>query len=145
MLPLWDWVDLGAMATKIYSQNSWAGASTSDGLMSYPRHSLGESFLSAEMQSVYATVSTDLAIFYKCSDWAGLLTEDSNSMYLSFFWEKIKFVEVWVILKASLVLNRVIFLGGFSELLTVIQTGNLNSKFKQLVLQLSRSDISSKT
>ena len=36
-------------------QNSKAGPSLSDGLVSYPGQSLGESYPSAEMQSVYST------------------------------------------------------------------------------------------
>ena len=43
-------------------QNSWAGASPSDGLMSNPGHSLEErSYLSAEMQSIYSMAPAKLA------------------------------------------------------------------------------------
>ena len=45
-------------------QISKAGASPSDGLMSYPSNSLGKSYPSAEMQSVYSTVLADWAIYY---------------------------------------------------------------------------------
>ena len=34
-------------------------------LMSYPKHLLGESYPSAEMQSVYSKATADSAIFYK--------------------------------------------------------------------------------
>ena len=58
MQPLQARVDQGAMAIKGYLrilQNSnIAGASPSDYSTSYPRHSLGESYPSAEMQLVYS-------------------------------------------------------------------------------------------
>ena len=60
MLPHCVWVDLGAMAMNGYSafQNSRiAGAWLSDCLMSYPRHLLGESNPSVEMQSVFCSSS----------------------------------------------------------------------------------------
>ena len=57
MLPLRDRVDLGAMAIKRYS--AFPAASLSDCLVSYPGHSLGESYSSADMQSVYSTTPTD--------------------------------------------------------------------------------------
>ena len=41
---------------------SITGASPSDRFVSYPGHSLGEFYPSAEMQSVYSTASTDWAI-----------------------------------------------------------------------------------
>ena len=37
----------------------WTGATPSDCLVSYPEHSLGELYLSAEMQSVYSTAPAD--------------------------------------------------------------------------------------
>ena len=40
-------------------QNSSAESSLSDGLVLYPGHSLGESYPSAEMQSVYSTAPAD--------------------------------------------------------------------------------------
>ena len=39
--------------------SSITGASPSDYFVSYPRHSLEESYLFAEMQSVYSTASAD--------------------------------------------------------------------------------------
>ena len=60
MLPLWARVDLGVMAIMGYlafpQSTSITWASPSDCLVSYPEHSLGESYSSAEMQSVYSTV-----------------------------------------------------------------------------------------
>ena len=61
MLPLWSRVDQGAMAMKgvlrIPQSSSITGALPSDCFVSYPGHSLGgESYSSAEMQSVYSTV-----------------------------------------------------------------------------------------
>ena len=51
-------MNLGAMAMKEYSTfSNITGASPSDCLISYPRHSWG-SYPSAEMQSVYSTVPT---------------------------------------------------------------------------------------
>ena len=47
-------MDLGAMAMKGYSPT--------DCLASYPGHSLGESYFSTEMQSVYSTALADWAI-----------------------------------------------------------------------------------
>ena len=47
-----------------------------------------------------------------------------------------KFDLKWVTLKLSLVFNRVIFLGGFSVPLTVIQTVNLNSKFRSFLVRI---------
>ena len=44
-----------------YSSRIWA--SPSDGLMSYPGHSLEESYPSAEMQSAYSTVLANWADF----------------------------------------------------------------------------------
>ena len=44
------------------SQISEVGASSSDGLMSYPGHSLEESYPSLEMHSVYSTTLTDWAV-----------------------------------------------------------------------------------
>ena len=59
MLPLWVKLDLGAMAIKgvlnILQRRSITEALSSDCLVSYPRHSFGgESYLSAEVQSVYS-------------------------------------------------------------------------------------------
>ena len=54
MLPLQTRVDLGAMAIKGYS----------DCLVLYPGHSLGESYPSAEMQSVYSAATAEWAINY---------------------------------------------------------------------------------
>ena len=60
MLLLWDTVDLGVMAMKGYSAFSKATeASRSDCLVSYTGHSLGESYSSAEMQSVYSTAPSE--------------------------------------------------------------------------------------
>ena len=42
-------------------QTSKTGASSSDGLMSYPRHSLGGGLTSVEMQSVYFAAPSDRA------------------------------------------------------------------------------------
>ena len=56
--PLWARSDQGTMAIKGYSifpRGPQTGASPSDCLMSYPGHSMGESYPSAEMQSVYFT------------------------------------------------------------------------------------------
>ena len=58
-LPLWVRVDLGAMAMKGYS--AFPEASASDCLMSYPGHSLEESYPTAEMQLVYSTAPADWA------------------------------------------------------------------------------------
>ena len=44
---------------------SITGASQSDYLVSYPGHSLGESYTSAEMQSVYSIAPGNLAIYYE--------------------------------------------------------------------------------
>ena len=46
----------------IPQSSSITEASPSDCLVSYPRHSLGESYLSADIQSVYSTVPADWAI-----------------------------------------------------------------------------------
>ena len=56
--------DLRAMATTKHSMFLRApltGASPSDCLMSYPKHSLEESYSFADMQSVYFTVPADWA------------------------------------------------------------------------------------
>ena len=42
-----------------------AGTSPSDCLVSYPGHSLGESYPSAEEQSVYSTAPADWAIVFR--------------------------------------------------------------------------------
>ena len=59
MLPLRASVDLGAMIMRgvlcIPQSSSITGTSPSDCLVFYPGHSLGESYPSAEMQSVYST------------------------------------------------------------------------------------------
>ena len=47
-----------------------------------------------------------------------------------------KFVGMWVTLKPSLVFNWVMFLGGFSVPLTVIQIVNLNSKFCSILVRI---------
>ena len=64
MLPLRARVDLRAMAMKEYTAFPKAPASLeptpSDCLVSYPEHSLGESYPSSEMLSVYSTVPVDL-------------------------------------------------------------------------------------
>ena len=59
MLPLWARVDLGAMAMEQCS--SITGISQSDSLVLNQGHSLGGSYLSTEMQSVYSTASNDWA------------------------------------------------------------------------------------
>ena len=46
-------------------QSSKTGASPSDVLILYPGHSLGESYLSTEMQLVYSTAPANWAIWYK--------------------------------------------------------------------------------
>ena len=46
---------------RIPQSSSITGSSPSDCLVSYPGHSLGESYPSAEKQSVYSTAPTDLA------------------------------------------------------------------------------------
>ena len=46
----------------IPQSSSIIGTSPSDCLVSYPRHSLGESYPSAEKQSVYSTAPADWAI-----------------------------------------------------------------------------------
>ena len=59
MLPLQTRVNPGTMEIKgvlrIPQNSSITGASISDCLMSYPGHSLGESYFVAEKQSVYST------------------------------------------------------------------------------------------
>ena len=59
MLPLRTWVDLAAMAIKEYSAFYKA---PSDCLVSYPGHSLKESYLFAGKQSVYSTAQADWAV-----------------------------------------------------------------------------------
>ena len=59
MLPLQAREDLGVIAMKGYF--AFPKGSPSDCLVSYPRHSLGESCPSAEIQSVYSTASADWA------------------------------------------------------------------------------------
>ena len=68
MLALWVREDLGAMTMKGYSTfpKALIGASPSDGFVSYPGHLLGESYTSAEMQSVYSTAPVDWANVYMC-------------------------------------------------------------------------------
>ena len=61
MLPCQAKVDLEVMAMKRYS--TFPKASQSDCLVSYPEHSLGELYPSAEMQLVYSTTAADLAIY----------------------------------------------------------------------------------
>ena len=51
----WTWSDGNKGVLHIPQNSSFAGASPSDCLMSYTGHSLGESYPSAEMQSVYST------------------------------------------------------------------------------------------
>ena len=65
MLPLQARVDLGVMAMKGYYAFPKATAllkpQPSNCLVSYPGHLLGESYPSAEMQSVYSAVPADWA------------------------------------------------------------------------------------
>ena len=65
MLRLQARVDLGVMAIKEYSTFPKVPAllkfSPSDCLVSYPEHSLGDSYPSAEMQSVYSAAPADWA------------------------------------------------------------------------------------
>ena len=65
MLPLWARLGVGVMAVKRYSafpkDSGITRASPSDCLVSYPGHSLEESYSSAEMQSGYFTAPADLA------------------------------------------------------------------------------------
>ena len=74
--------------------------------------------------------------------WALLILkrfEEGGGVKFDMKW--IKFVGMWVIVKPSLVFNWVMFLGGFSVLLTVIQTVNLNNKSPSfLVWILVRKD-----
>ena len=49
------------VALHIPQSSSITGTSPSDFLMSYPGHSLGESYFSAEKQSVYSTATADWA------------------------------------------------------------------------------------
>ena len=63
MLSLRSKVDPGAMAIKGYfAFTSITGASPSDCLVSYPGHLLGESYSSAEMQSMNSAATADWAI-----------------------------------------------------------------------------------
>ena len=57
MLPLRARGDLGAMELKVYL--ALPEAPPSDGLMSYPGHSLWESYPSGVMLLVYSTAPTD--------------------------------------------------------------------------------------
>ena len=50
---------------RILQSSSIIGALLSDWLVSYPGHSLGESYRSAVMQSVYSTAVADWAINYR--------------------------------------------------------------------------------
>ena len=63
MLPLWARVDLGAMTIKGYSTFPKApditGTSPSDCLVPNLGHSLGVSYPSAEVQSVYSTATAN--------------------------------------------------------------------------------------
>ena len=65
MLPRRARVDLGAMAIKgilcIPQRSINTGASPSNCFVSYPGHSLEESYPSAKMQSVYSTPTTECA------------------------------------------------------------------------------------
>ena len=67
MLPFEARVDLVVMTKKGYStlpqSSSNTGTTPSDCLMSYPRHSLEESYPSAEKQLVYSTAPVDRVIF----------------------------------------------------------------------------------
>ena len=51
---------------RIPQSSSTAGTSPSDCLVSYPGHSLGGSYPSAEVQSVYSTAPADWAILFYC-------------------------------------------------------------------------------
>ena len=53
---------LGVMAMKGFSSFPKAGTSPSDCLVSYPGHSLGGSYPSADVQSVISTTPADWAI-----------------------------------------------------------------------------------
>ena len=55
MLPLW------ARVLCIHQSSSITEASPSDSLVSYPEHSLWESYLSPGMQSVYSAAQADVA------------------------------------------------------------------------------------
>ena len=46
---------------RIFQSSSNSGSSTSYCLVSYPEHSLGETYLSAEIHSVYSTTPADRA------------------------------------------------------------------------------------
>ena len=65
MLPLRARVDHGVMVKKVYS--TFPKAPPSDCLVSYPGHSLRESNVAAEVQSVYSAAPTDRAPFMICS------------------------------------------------------------------------------
>ena len=58
---MWTWEQLNEGALHI-PQSSKTGASPSDGLVSYPGHSLKESYPSAETQSVYSTAPAPAAL-----------------------------------------------------------------------------------
>ena len=49
---------------RIPQSSSFTGASPSDCLVSYPEHSSGESYPSAEMQSVYSAAPADWVNFF---------------------------------------------------------------------------------
>ena len=55
-------------ALRISQSSTITGASLSDCLMPYPGHSLGESYLFAEMQSTYSTAPANWAIKYSDLD-----------------------------------------------------------------------------
>ena len=67
MLPLQTSIDLGLGSDgneeelRIHQTSSITGTSPSDCLESYPKHSLWESYLAAEKQSVYFTAPADWA------------------------------------------------------------------------------------
>ena len=63
--------------------SSITGASPSDSLVSYPGHSLGESYLSAEMQSVYSTAPAGCAIKFSESNYLWSILYNENFFELS--------------------------------------------------------------
>ena len=66
---------------RIPQSSSIAGTSPSDCLVSYPGHSLGGSYPSAEVQSVYSTAPADWAI----QGYSYIYTCNSNSNILRIY------------------------------------------------------------
>ena len=128
MLSLQVRVDLGAIAMKRVlhiTQISKVGASPSDGLMSYPGHSLRESYLSVEMQSVYSSSP---------ADWAILV--DNNSICFLDKWDPNNFkLKSFQIIKTNGVVWRHLY-----NVTWFLDRLELPDKFKPKYLRLSISD-----